>query len=539
MGTVNDNKSRFLIGAEITLCFLAVAIPMIIRYCWTPGWDQAAPAEVGFKLFLYTAILWLALFLNDLYYVGVLTDKRRLLPRLAKAFLVAVVLYGLASALMPDRTQGRVVFFTALATVSLSFLIQYKYFRPLLERHLKKERVLVLGDSAIGDAIRRELREGDYQQTLIEDPEMVEAAINWVHRAGKGDTAIDPGDAGPDDRLNTIKNSVETIVLAFDNVPFPDRFDVSIPVHDGRAASNLVPLDAYKQGRSSGSGHSDSGPERFAGAPGRYDDIQGLLRGLVALKLRGVAVTGGLDYYERLTGRVYLGDPAGPLFFSHERYTIDKLSLAIKDVWERLLAFVIFVLAIPFLVLVPVAIFLDSGLPLLFVQQRVGRGGRIYKLYKWRSMTGGKVTRVGRIIRKTKLDELPQLVNVLRGQMSLVGPRPELPEYVRAFSGADCYYNLRHIVKPGLTGWAQIMFPDARAEHAMTKLSYDLFYVKHFSLVSDMVIMVETFKMIVFGNRHESARRHVPEPGSHPPSPSPTEPGGPDISMIRLRTGGS
>jgi lipopolysaccharide/colanic/teichoic acid biosynthesis glycosyltransferase len=227
-----------------------------------------------------------------------------------------------------------------------------------------------------------------------------------------------------------------------------------------------------------------------------------LIRGLEALKLYSdVRVIGGLDYYENLSGRIFLGVPAGPLFFSKESFKIDKISLLIKDVWERLLALSILLMTLPHLLIVPIAIWLETGRPLLFVQPRVGRKGKVYNLYKWRSMFDDKVTRVGRLIRATKLDELPQLINVLKGEMSLVGPRPELPHFVDDFRRANRYYNLRHMVKPGLTGWAQIMFPDAKAEHAMTKLAYDLYYVKHFSLVSDMVIMIETFKMIVFRNR--------------------------------------
>ncbi len=525
MGTVNGNKNRVLIGIEVTLCLLAVAIPLVLRSQAVPVWTRAVLVAAGFKLLLYAGILWVSLYLNDLYHLRVLTDKRRLLPSLAKASLVAVVLYALASAIMPDWSQGRVVFGAALGTVTGILLIQYKFFRPYLEARLKQERVLVLGDSAIGNAIRQELRGGDYQQKLIDDPGVARDALRWIRRAGEAratrDHALDE-----DEQFRYLKETVDVIVLALDNVPFPARKAVSL-------TSNTEESTGTGRGRLRlASQHADTYPPADDGADDT--DVAVLMRGLVALKLGGIPITGGLDYYERLTGRVYLGEPAGPLFFSHERYTIDKLSLAIKDVWERLLALTIFLMAIPFLILVPIAIYLESGRPLLFVQKRVGRGGRPYNLYKWRSMTDGReVTRVGRVIRKTKLDELPQLINVLMGDMALVGPRPELPQYVDKFAEGDCYYNLRHIVKPGLTGWAQIMFPNARAEDAMTKLSYDLYYVKHFSLVSDMVIMVETFKMIVFGNRRTHGGNRIPGPMDPPP----TEPENPTLPVIRAHGG--
>ncbi len=529
---VLKKKNQFLLGVETVLCFLAVAAPLAVRYHGVTEWTRAVSTEAGFKLVLYTVILWLAIFLNDLYHIRVLTDKRRLLPRLAKGWLVAVVLYALASAVLPDLTQGRLVFGTALGTITFLLLVQYKYFRPTLERRLRKERVLVLGDSAIGKDIREELTQRDYRQTLIESPDLIRRVMEWVYHAGAPGTGGLLDRKALDERLEQIKSSVDVVVLALENVPFPLRWAASL---DGASSrDNLVALEPFRRQRS---GDGARGSDELPTGSGEPDtDVASLMRGLVALKLCGVNVIGGLDYWERLTGRVYLGEPAGPLFFSQERYTIDKLTLATKDMWERLLALVIFCLSLPFLVLVPLAILIDSGRPLLFVQKRVGRGGRVYKLYKWRSMTSdGKVTRVGRIIRKTKLDELPQLVNVLLGQMSLVGPRPELPEYVRKFAEADCYYNLRHIVKPGLTGWAQIMFPDARAEHARTKLSYDLFYVKHFSLVSDMVIMIETFKMIVFRNRMKYTRRAAPGP-TDPAPPDDSEHDRSRYSLVPVRS---
>jgi lipopolysaccharide/colanic/teichoic acid biosynthesis glycosyltransferase len=167
--------------------------------------------------------------------------------------------------------------------------------------------------------------------------------------------------------------------------------------------------------------------------------------------------------------------------------------------------------------IVALAIRIESGAgqPILYRQERVGERGRVFALTKFRSMrtdaeldgvarwatrNDDRVTRVGRFIRKARLDELPQLVNVLRGDMSLVGPRPERPQFVADFGHRIRYYNLRHCVKPGLAGWAQLRYPyGASEEDAYEKLKYDLFYVKNHNLLFDLLILIQTVEIVLFG----------------------------------------
>jgi lipopolysaccharide/colanic/teichoic acid biosynthesis glycosyltransferase len=169
------------------------------------------------------------------------------------------------------------------------------------------------------------------------------------------------------------------------------------------------------------------------------------------------------------------------------------------------------------MLLVALAIRIESGKgqPILYRQERVGERGRVFQLVKFRSMRtdaerGGvavwasknddRVTRVGRIIRRTRLDELPQLWNVLRGDMSVIGPRPERPQFVADLAEKIRYYNLRHCVKPGLAGWAQLRYPyGASIEDAEEKLKYDLFYVKNNNLLFDFLILIQTFEVVLFG----------------------------------------
>jgi lipopolysaccharide/colanic/teichoic acid biosynthesis glycosyltransferase len=173
------------------------------------------------------------------------------------------------------------------------------------------------------------------------------------------------------------------------------------------------------------------------------------------------------------------------------------------------------VLAAPVMLATAVVIAVESGLPILYRQERVGQGGRLFNVIKFRSMrrdaeidgtprwatsNDDRVTRTGRIIRKLRIDELPQLINVLRGDMSLVGPRPERPYFVDQLAREIPYYAVRHSVKPGVTGWAQVRYHySASLDDAVQKLQYDLYYVKNHTLFLDVVILFETVGVVVTG----------------------------------------
>lgn len=238
---------------------------------------------------------------------------------------------------------------------------------------------------------------------------------------------------------------------------------------------------------------------------------------LLACKQAGVAITPLVTFFERELGMVSLAlvDPAWLVF--SEGFNASPLRLAVKRVFDLCTALCVLVLTWPFMLLVALAIRLESGpgQPILYRQERVGARGKVFALNKFRSMrtdaeldgvarwaTQGddRVTRVGRLIRKARLDELPQLVNVLRGEMSLIGPRPERPQFVAELDEKIHYYSLRHCVKPGLAGWAQLRYPyGASEEDAKEKLKYDLFYVKNHNLLFDLLIAIQTVEVVLFG----------------------------------------
>jgi len=198
-----------------------------------------------------------------------------------------------------------------------------------------------------------------------------------------------------------------------------------------------------------------------------------------------------------------------------EGFCRDRLMLLTKRLIDIVVSLVGLILSAPLSLITAIAIRIGSPGPVLYRQERVGQDGKPFTLYKFRSMsqdaeasvgpvwaTEGdpRVTYVGRIIRKLRIDEIPQMVNVLKGEMSFVGPRPERPFFVAKLEKTIPYYSLRHSVKPGITGWAQISYPYGDSEEdAIEKLQYDLYYIKNLSLVFDLQIIFESFKVILLG----------------------------------------
>ena len=190
----------------------------------------------------------------------------------------------------------------------------------------------------------------------------------------------------------------------------------------------------------------------------------------------------------------------------------DSVNYKLKRIFDFLLATVLSIFCLPLILIISVLIRFDSSGPAFYKQNRVGLRGKVFNLYKFRTMhtnaeTQGpqwttkddpRITRLGHHLRRTRLDELPQIYNVLLGQMSFIGPRPERPEFVNDLEQQIPYYDLRHLIKPGITGWAQVMYDyGASVEDAKEKLQYDLFYVKHQSLLLDSIILLKTLRIIL------------------------------------------
>ncbi len=231
-------------------------------------------------------------------------------------------------------------------------------------------------------------------------------------------------------------------------------------------------------------------------------------------KLAGVPSCDALSFCERELGKIdiTLLQPSWMLYSDGFNYS--KRRLMAKRFFDLILASAFFAVLWPFMLLTAIAVKLESPGPILYHQVRVGLNGRHFRIYKFRSMrqdaekngavwaqkNDARVTKVGAFIRNTRLDELPQLYNVLVGSMSFVGPRPERPEFVTDLSQQIPFYDTRHKVKPGLMGWAQLKYPyGASVEDAKNKLQYDLYYTKNHSFLMDMLIMIQTVEIILLG----------------------------------------
>jgi sugar transferase (PEP-CTERM system associated) len=238
------------------------------------------------------------------------------------------------------------------------------------------------------------------------------------------------------------------------------------------------------------------------------------IRELANLRLQGLPIEDARSAYERLTGRVSLDELRPSSLFMSDGFHKSHMMVAIKRLTDIVVSALLIALTLPLMALVAIAIWLEDGSPVLFKQDRVGLGGHIFKILKFRSMRvtadnekpswtadgDPRITRIGAIIRKFRLDELPQLINILRGEMSLVGPRPEVPYFCEMLDREIPFFNQRHSVRPGLTGWAQIRYIyGASLEQAKTKFEYDLFYIKHLSVLFDLTIIIETAKVVLIG----------------------------------------
>jgi sugar transferase (PEP-CTERM system associated) len=236
------------------------------------------------------------------------------------------------------------------------------------------------------------------------------------------------------------------------------------------------------------------------------------LRELLDLRLRGVVIENSSTLLERLSGKLPLdGLNPSTLIFT-EGFRMNTTQQLFRRLLSFVVSFLALVICLPFIPFIILAVRLSSPGPVFFSQTRVGRRGRPFTAYKFRTMRKDaeaqgavwaaqddpRVTPVGRFMRSTRLDEIPQLWNVLRGEMAFVGPRPERPEFVQWLSQEIPFYDLRHMIRPGITGWAQVRYRyGASLEETKRKLEYDLYYVKHQSIGLDLLIMFETIKTII------------------------------------------
>jgi sugar transferase (PEP-CTERM system associated) len=437
-------------GCEILLIFGSVAIA---------ARAHGAPADVAhdaWKIALITGLCQLCFYYNDLYDLTVVHSSRELLIRLLQAAGAASILVALLYLLVPSIAIGNGIFVSSLVIFLLAIIAWRLLFNRLAYARQLEERVLIVGTGATARMVARQIQaQHDFGYRVI----------GFIEDSGStGQALLHPATIGSAEDIPQIVSQYEV-----------DRIIVGLSDRRGR-----LPISE-----------------------------------LLQAKLSGIRVEDATTTYERLTGKILIDDLKPSWLIFSDGFVISRWTRFWKRFIDLALASVGFVLAAPLTLLTALAVYLQSDGPVLYRQERVGENGRTFTLFKFRSMrvdaeqpgqpiwareNDDRVTPVGRFIRVTRLDELPQLWNVLRGDMSFVGPRPERPFFVAQLAEEIPFYQQRHAVKPGVTGWAQVKYQyGSSIEDAMEKLRYDLYYIKHLSIALDLSIVLDTVKVIMFG----------------------------------------
>lgn len=450
----NPRRST-LVVIEHLLIVVSVAFAAQAR--WLLPDVSGGPSGILWRASLIALVLQLSLHYRDLYDLRILKDRRDLAIRLIQALGAASVVLALLYYWVPSLVIGRGVF--VIASVLIVGLVAgwRVSFEWLSVRAKPAERLLIVGTSAAAIALSRELfeRRGELGVEIVgfvdPDPARVGAPL------------LNPGVTGAIADIPRIVRERQV-----------DRVVVSLAEARGK-----LPMDQ-----------------------------------LLHMKLNdGVRFDHLASLYEQYTGKIAIENLRPSWLIFSEGFRKSAVFSAAKRTIDIFIAAVGLIVAAPLIVAVALAIRMSSPGPVFYHQRRVGREGRVFTIHKFRSMrrdaeaTSGavwarhgdpRVTPVGRLLRRTRLDEIPQLINVLRGDMSVVGPRPERPEFVSTLTHQIPYYGQRHVVRPGVTGWAQIRYDyGSDVEGAMQKLQYDLFYIKHMSVAFDLFIILETIKTVL------------------------------------------
>ncbi len=452
-----NRRTILLLLAEAGLVFGSIVGAVYLRVGVEGATFELVEKAGYLKAGLATLFCLAAFYLFDLYDFIVMHDRSELVLRLVQALGLAWIALALSFYLYPGLMLGRGVSLIALP-LALALMVGWRISIHWFLGHPDfGERILIVGSGNLAVEVARE---------VLTRPDAGYRIVGFVGTDSDllGKSLINPRVIGMTEELEEIVESEDI-----------DRIVVAM----GERRGNL-PTDR-----------------------------------LLRLSLAGeVSIEEGATFYERVTGRVSLNmmRPSWLIFTGRGRQA--RVEAVVRSSLHRLVALIGAIVSLPIALITAVLIKIDSRGPIFYKQERVGKNGRHFVLAKFRSMrvdaeksgpvwaskADDRTTRVGRVIRKIRVDEIPQFWNILKGEMSFVGPRPERPHFVAQLAEEIPYYEQRHLITPGLTGWAQIKYPyGASVEDARQKLQYDLFYIKNHSLVLDAIILFETIKIILFG----------------------------------------
>jgi sugar transferase (PEP-CTERM system associated) len=413
---------------------------------------------IWLKISLVTIITQLSLYFNDLYEKKSIDSYIDLFTRLIQSIGITSIALAIIYFLFPSTMIGRWIFFISIIFLLLLLVSWRLLYSLVMRRKFFAQKAIILG---FGELARDILYEAVSRKDLSYDIDFV------IAPEGNNDTQ---------DQFKGI-----SVHYGFDNI---------CDLVEAENAKNVIVA---------------------------LDEKRGLLpyEELLKCKVRGINIIDGEGFYERITGKL-LVERINPswLIFS-DGFVKSKTTRLVKRVVGFTGAFLGLIILLPFFTLVALAIKLETRGPIFFRQERVGENWEIFNLLKFRSMKANaeessgpvwasdddpRITRVGKIIRKLRIDELPQMWNVLKGEMSFVGPRPEREYFIQELEKKIPFYRERFTVKPGITGYAQVLYPYGASEKdALEKLKYDLYYIKNMSLVLDLMVIFKTIKIVLLG----------------------------------------
>jgi sugar transferase (PEP-CTERM system associated) len=449
-------KMLILVASDALLVVVGLVCSVALRFQSGPMiLNYLKSTETVFRFALVTGISLIALYYNDLYDFELMTRPRDLFAMMLQGYGTACLALAVVYFMVPDLGLGRGI--AAIATILILFLAT-AWRMGMVRRGVLlagAERVLVVGTAQTGVQLTRK---------IVSQPELNLRVVGFLDERGEniGKSLVNP-------KIIGAVNDLEQIV---------DLHKVR------RVVLSLA--------------------ERRGNMP---------IRALLRMRFAGVEVEDAHTVYERLTGRIVLEHFSPSWLILSKGFRKSGLLSISKRFMDIVCASIGLVISSPILFLTALAVWIESPGPILFRQERVGLNERTFEVLKFRSMqqdsegatprwtsdNDDRITRVGRFIRKVRIDELPQLINVLRGEMSLVGPRPERPYFCALLEQQIPYYGLRHTVRPGITGWAQVRYQyGASVEQAKAKFEYDLFYIKHLSISLDLAILFETAKVLLW-----------------------------------------
>jgi sugar transferase (PEP-CTERM system associated) len=407
------------------------------------------------KALLIVACVQLSLYYFDLYDLKAFRSNIELGIRLLQSLGVSSILLAFLYYLFPPLIIGRGIFFISLGFIGVAIVSWRILYNHILKTRHLDQRIMIVGAGPLAKNIAKEIVEGMDTGFKV---------IGFItnHPEEVGEKLVNPSIIGDQSQILDLatKERVDRIIVAIE--------------------------------------------ERR----GKFPDAQ-----LLECKMRGIAIEEGIEFYEHLTGRLQVESLRPSFLIFSGGFKKSKLAMWTKRVTGFALSLIGLILLSPFILVISVLIKIDSRGPVFYRQERVGEKGKTFNLLKFRSMVEDaeangpvwaekedqRITRVGRWLRRWRLDEIPQMLNVLKGDMSFVGPRPERSFFVEKLRKEIPFYDQRFSVKPGVTGWAQIRYRyGASTEDAMEKLKYDLYYIKNLSPLYDLIIIFETIKVVLF-----------------------------------------